>query len=105
MHKQNFYKPRAHFKTRLLKGKDIEILYSDHILFYFIPDISIAPIQVHYYSEALPTTLLSDLSHRSATNNCESLAQGPYVAARVGSEPATLRMQGTEPTTKPPCST
>jgi len=24
----------------------------------FIPDISIAPLQVHYYSEALPTTAL-----------------------------------------------
>ena len=23
----------------------------------FIPDISIAPLQVHYYSEALPTTI------------------------------------------------
>ena len=29
------------------------------------------------------------------------LAQGPYVA-RVGFEPATMRMQGTELTTEPP---
>ena len=36
----------------------------------------------------------------------EELAQGPYVAARVGFEPATLlRTQGTEPTTEPPCPT
>ena len=32
----------------------------------------------------------------------EGLAQGPYVAARVGFEPATLRTQGTEPTNEPP---
>ena len=35
----------------------------------------------------------------------EGLVQGPYVAARVGFEPATLWTQGTEPTTEPPCST
>ena len=32
----------------------------------------------------------------------EGLAQDPYVATRVGFEPATLRMQGTELTTEPP---
>ena len=31
----------------------------------------------------------------------EGLAQGPYVVARAGFEPATLRMQGTELTTEP----
>jgi len=31
----------------------------------------------------------------------EGLAQGPYVAAGVGFEPATLRTQGTELTTEP----
>src|SRR6218665_3823865 len=35
----------------------------------------------------------------------EGLAQGPYVAARVGFEPATLRMQGTELNTEPHCPT
>jgi len=29
----------------------------------------------------------------------EGHAQGPYVATRVGFEPATFRTQGTEPTT------
>ena len=29
----------------------------------------------------------------------EGLVQGPYMAARVGFEPATFRTQGTEPTT------
>ena len=33
----------------------------------------------------------------------EGLAQGPYVAARVEFEPATLQTQSTEPTTEPPC--
>ena len=31
----------------------------------------------------------------------EELAQGPYVATRVGFEPATLRTQGNELTTEP----
>jgi len=32
----------------------------------------------------------------------EGLAQGSYMAARVGFKPATLRMQGTKLTTEPP---
>ena len=32
----------------------------------------------------------------------ERLAQGPYVVARVGFEPATLWTQGTELITRPP---
>src|SRR6218665_2748735 len=35
----------------------------------------------------------------------EGLAQGPYEAAEVGFEPATFRMQGTKPTSEPPCPT
>ena len=38
----------------------------------------------------------------------EELAQGPYIAARVGFEPVTgvmPRMQGTELTTEPPSPT
>ena len=35
----------------------------------------------------------------------EGLAQGSYVVAGVGFEPATLRAQGTELTTEPPCPT
>jgi len=35
----------------------------------------------------------------------EGHAQGPYVATRVGFENATLRAQGTELTTEPPCPT
>ena len=32
----------------------------------------------------------------------EELAQGLYAAARAGFEPATLRTEGTDPTTEPP---
>jgi len=32
----------------------------------------------------------------------EGLAQGNYVAARVGFEPATFQTEGTEPHTEPP---
>jgi len=35
----------------------------------------------------------------------EGLAQGPYMVAKVGFEPATLQTQGTELTTEPPCPT
>src|SRR6218665_1626495 len=46
---------------------------------------------------------VSELTRRSAAGKTtsEGLAQVPYVAARVGFEPATFRTQGTEPTTKP----
>src|SRR6218665_1547189 len=41
----------------------------------FIQTISIAPLQVNYYSEALPTqheyTYCAGVSRRSATGNCE----------------------------------
>jgi len=30
----------------------------EEVIRSFIPDVSIAPLQVHYYSEALPTTAL-----------------------------------------------
>jgi len=39
----------------------------------FIPDIAIAPLQGHYYPQALPTTALiivSELTRRSALGNC-----------------------------------
>jgi len=38
-----------------------------------IQAISIAPLQVYYYSEALPTQhgYYSEISRRSATGNCE----------------------------------
>src|SRR6218665_1368488 len=41
-----------------------------------------------------PETLQATMSER--------LTQGPYMAARMGFEPATLRTQGTKLTTQPP---
>ena len=40
--------------------------------------------------------------HVIRATTSEGLAQGPYVVARVGFEPVTLLMQGTELTTEPP---
>src|SRR6218665_47796 len=71
----------------------------------FLPDISIAPLQVHYYSEALPTTalILCWSYHAKALHATvsERLAQGRYLVARVGFKPATFRTQGTKLTTEP----
>ena len=72
----------------------------------FITDVSIAPLQVHYYSEALPTQHgycvgVNTPKALQATTS-EGLAQGPYGVARVGFEPATLQTQGTELTTELP---
>src|SRR6218665_130256 len=72
----------------------------------FILAISIAPLQVHYYSEALPATawiLYRRVSHRGAQATAsKGLAQGPYVAARVGVEPTTLRLKVIDSTNAPP---
>ena len=55
----------------------------------------------------LPTAALmlcmSELTRRVLqATACEGPSQGPYVAAKAGFEPATLRTQGTEPTTETP---
>src|SRR6218665_1744928 len=76
----------------------------------FIPAISIASLQVLYYSEALPTTarILYGSSRRSAqATACKGLAQGPYMymAARAGVEPTTLRLKAIDSTKAPPCPT
>ena len=68
----------------------------------FILDIYITLLQVHYHSGALPTTalILYRSYHAEAlqATASEGLAQGPYLAARVEFEPATLQVQGTEST-------
>src|SRR6218665_4224412 len=57
--------------------------------------ISIAPLQVLYYSEALPTTarILYRIFHAEAPQETasEGLAQGPYAATRAGLEHTTLQ--------------
>ena len=68
--------------------------------------MSIAPLQVHYSSEVLPTKHghCVRVSHRSTTAASEGLAQGPNVAARAGFESMTLWMyKGDESTNEPPC--
>src|SRR6218665_2893770 len=69
-------------------------------LFLFIqsPCRPLAPLQVPYYSEALLATVhrgyCIEVSRRSAQATAgKGLAQGPYVAARAGVEPTTLRLK------------
>ena len=74
----------------------------------FILAISIAPLQVLYYSEVLPTTVYDygyciGVSRQSAQATVgKGLAQGPYVAARAGVEPKTLRLKVIISTKAPP---
>src|SRR6218665_3581064 len=71
----------------------------------FIQVSSIAPLQVRYYSEAPPTQhgYYAGVSRRSATGNCElRTCPNPYVAARVGVEPTTLRLKAIDSTNAPP---
>src|SRR6218665_1085142 len=70
--------------------------------------IYIAPLQVLYYSEALQTT--ARIPYRSFTPKRNAtvgkkLAQGPYMAARAGVEPTTLRLKAIDSTKAPPCPT
>ena len=60
---------------------------------------------VHYYSEAIPTQhghcrSFTSVARRreTPTTASEGLAQGPYVAARSGFEPTTLRTKGIDST-------
>ena len=65
-----------------------------------------APLQVLYYSEALPTTARIGVSRRGAQATAsKGLAQGPYMAARAGVEPMTLRLKAVDSTKAPPCPT
>ena len=60
-----------------------------------ILDISIEPLQVHYYSEALPTTASILCRSKNAevlqATTSEGVPQVPSVTARVGFEPVTFR--------------
>src|SRR6218665_2328747 len=71
----------------------------------FIQAISIAPLQVHYYSEVLPTQHGYGVGvHAEAPQVTASkgLAQGSYMAVRVGVEPTTLWTIGVDSTNEPP---
>jgi|SRR6218665_367020 len=73
----------------------------------FIQAISTAPLQVHYYSEALPTQHGYCVGFHAEVPEAiasEGLALGPYVAARARVEPMTLRTIGISSTNDdPPC--
>src|SRR6218665_720408 len=62
---------------------------ASHFIHSFIPAISIGPLQVLYYSEALPTTARIGLLYRSftpkRTDNCRygTCPRSLYVAARA----------------------
>ena len=70
----------------------------------FILAISIATLQVFYYSEALPTAariLYRSIKPKRTATVGKELAQGPYVAARAGVEPTTLRLKVIDSTKAP----
>ena len=68
----------------------------------FIPDISIAQLQVHNYSETLPSTAYCGGVNTLKPYRSEGLVRDPNVAARVGFEPAAIWKQGSEPTSETP---
>src|SRR6218665_3929414 len=71
----------------------------------FTMAISIAPLHVHYYSEALPTTARKLLEfHAEAPHATVSkgLVQFPYATARAGVEPTTVRLRVIDLTNAPP---
>src|SRR6218665_1608564 len=79
------------------------ILYNIHS---FIPAISIAPLQGLYYTQRrfrLQLGYCIGVSRRSTQAAAgKGLAQGPYVAARAGVEPTTLRLKVIVSTKAPP---
>ena len=83
-------------------GSKSAALYYSHLLLYSFGVFYIVPLLVHYYSEALlSTALLLCLKQNRYRQLSEGLAQGLYMAARLGFEPATLRTQDTELNAKP----
>src|SRR6218665_2454447 len=83
-------------KAEIYHSQEEQVLATTHILSVnsfihsFILVISIALLEVLYTSEALQTTARS-LTPKRTGNSSKGLAQGPYVAARAGVEPTTLR--------------
>ena len=83
----------------------VVVPYSVHDNVSFIQAISIAPLQVHYYTEALPTQhrYYVEVSLRSTAGNCKwRTCPRSLRGARPGFEPATLRTKGDEFTNEPP---
>src|SRR6218665_4123919 len=91
--------------TENTKETPISITIQGEVIHSFIPAISIAPIQVLYYSEALPTQqgYCAGVSRRSVQATAgKGLAQDPDVAARAGVEPTILRLKVIFSTKAPP---
>ena len=83
----------------------MKFVYKQTQVYSFIHAISIAPLQVHYYSEALPTQhgyCVGVSREAPQATASEGLAQGPYVVDRAGFELATLRRKGAKSTNAPP---
>ena len=81
------------------------ITYGNIYIHSFILAISIALLQVHYYSESLPTTariLYWSFTRSAQATVSKGLALGPYMAARAGVEPTTLRLRFIDLTNAPP---
>src|SRR6218665_1354557 len=77
----------------------LEFFLTFFIQALFHSGYSIAPRQVHYYSEALPTTARSFTPMRHRQLRVKELPKVGYLRnGKAGFEPATLRTQGTEST-------
>src|SRR6218665_2273487 len=75
------------------------------ILISFIQAISIAPLQAHCYPEALLTQhgyCVQVHTEALQATASKGLAQGLYMAAKIGFEPVTLQTKGDESTNEPP---
>src|SRR6218665_2799418 len=81
-------------------------MHMSWVYFHSFIHISLAPLQVLYYSEALPTTAriyCIGVSRRSAQATAgKGLAQGSYMSDRAGVEPTTLRLKVIGSTKAPP---
>ena len=75
------------------------------IIHSFIQTISIEPEQVYTtqrLSRHSTDTVLEFHAEAPQATASEELAQGPFVAARAGFEPTTLRTKGDKYTNEPP---
>ena len=86
------------------RSRYLRLIFSASFIHLFIPDISIAPLQVHYYSEALPTQhgYCVGVSRRKRHRQLRMKDVCKDVAARAGFEPTTLRSTGIDSNNEPP---
>jgi len=105
-------KLRVQLSKWILWSADANVLNSLLSLHSFIQAISIVPLQVHYYSEALPTqhgdcvyTVSEFHAESLQAIVSEGLAHGPCVVARAWFEPTTPRTKGDESNNEPLCPT